>query len=223
MTLLLLSLLACGPDTTKPGDTLDGGSNDGGSSDGGSSDGGATDPGELPAAAAARADLRLKRWRQLSLDLETALELPGDALCLETGLYDCRDMHVVPLGGTSVPNGLYDTINTVAATTGLAMERFVLQACWNRAKADKALLEAGQPAVVFSHLSDPMGTSATAEELNAQTSELYRRLLARDPLQAELDALAGLHGTVLAEGAKNADWAVLACFTIGTTTEALTY
>lgn len=210
MMVLLLSLLACG-NTPKGPAPVDGGATDGGSDD------------ELLAAPAARADLRLKRWRQLSLDLEGALELPADVLCQETGLYDCRDLHVVPLGGTSVANGLYDTINTVSATTGLAMERFVLQACWNRAKADKALLDAGSPAVVFGHLDDPYGTAPSQAELTAQTGELYRRLLARDPLDAEVAALTDLHRTVIEEGGVSADWAVLACFTIGTTTEALTY
>ena len=51
--------------------------------------------------ASVRADLRLKRWRQLSLDLQGALELAADDVCRETDRFDCTTLHVVPLGGVS--------------------------------------------------------------------------------------------------------------------------
>ena len=101
ISLLLLSCTTTLPDPISPGDGEY-----------------AVDPsGEI--APAARADLRIKRWRQLQLDLEGALLLPPDEVCKETGLYDCTDLHVVPMGGVSVTNGLYRSVDTLSATTGL--------------------------------------------------------------------------------------------------------
>jgi len=236
MTILLALLLACqsggspgsGGDGGDGGATGDGGAvADGGSvGDGGTtSDGGASGwsdgvDGEL--VAASRADLRLKRWRQLSQDLEGALELRPDQVCREAGLYDCTELHVVPLGGVSVPNGLYRPIDTISATTGLASERMVLQACWNREKLDVAALAAGQAAVVFGQV-DLAASALSEEDATAQLTELYRRLLARDPAPEEVTALVGLHASIIADGGTNADWALLSCFSIGTTTEALSY
>lgn len=41
---------------------------------------------------AARADLRLKRWRRPSLDLEGAVELTPQEVCREAGHCDCTDL-----------------------------------------------------------------------------------------------------------------------------------
>lgn len=176
-------------------------------------------------ATASRGDLRLKRWRQLEQDLGGALRLPADTLCRETGLYDCTDLHVVPLGGVSVPNGLYRPVETISATTGLAVERLVMQACFNRLRLDQALVAGGSSPEVFGAGLDiqPGASGADSEALAALVTVLYQRLLARDPLDAEVAALAGLHGTLSAAGGANADWALMACFSVGTTTEALAY
>lgn len=88
-------------------------------------------------------------------------------------------------------------------------------------KRDAALRAEGQPAVVFGYV-DPAGATVETVAGTDQLTELYRRLLARDPLQAEVDALLGLHAAVLAEGGINADWLLLSCFAIGSTTKALT-
>lgn len=219
--LVLWGAGGCGADGEAPGGgtTDDGGSADGGAGDGGGSGGTAADP---EYAAATRADLRLVRWRQLLLNLEGGLALTADQVCREAGLYDCADLHVVPLGGVSVPNGLYRPIDAVAATTSMAMERVVLQACWNRLSLDRELVAAGDAAVVFGAL-DLRTPDATADGREAVAVELYRRLLARDPLPVETAALEDLYTRVVAQGAGPLDWAALACFAVGTTTEALTY
>jgi hypothetical protein len=243
---LLASLTACDAPvapvtvTTLPDDELpagDGGGSDGGddgssddgsdggddgSSDDGSDGGDDTAPpdGETETNPSARADLRLKRWRQVALDLEGALALPPEEICRETGLYDCAVFHAVAMGGISVDNGVFEHSNELSATTGLALERMAMQACYNRMVLD-ASGEEGAP-VVFSHV-DLASDALSAGEAEAQIAELTRRLLARDPLPAELEALTGLHDDAVAEGGGNADWAVLTCFALATSTEALTY
>lgn len=163
----------------------------------------------------ARADLRMKRWRQLALDLEGALELASDELCSETGRFDCTDLHAIPLGGVSAENGLFEPLDEPSATTGLAIERFVLQACWHRFQKDQE-----GPPVVFQGI-DPDGT--TVEDPARQIRALYRRLLARDPLDEEVGALEDLHAEVVSAGGLNGEWQVLSCFAIATSSEALLY
>lgn len=173
-------------------------------------------------AASTRADLRIKRWRQLVRDLGGALALPEDQICAETGLYQCTDLHVVPLGGISVDNGLYAPVDGVAVTTGLAIERLVLQACSNRVEADLELLAAGEDAVVFGDLAE-LGDALEDAAVDAQAVTLYRRLLARDPLPAEQEIVRMLAADTLAFGGDAAAFATTACFMVGTTTEFLTY
>lgn len=169
-------------------------------------------------AAAARADLRIKRWRQLSLDLQGALELTADEVCKETGNFDCTRLHVAQLGGVSIDHALYEPIDWWTVTTGLSMERVVLQACWNRLEKDRA---ADAP-VVFRHL--PLtGLGASDSDLDAQSVELWRRLLARDPSADELAEARALHRANVESGASDADWAALLCFSLATSSEHLLY
>ena len=192
--------------------------------------GGVTDPDPTPAPAdgiegfgvSIKGDLKLKRWRQISRDLEGALALPADAICNETGLYPCSDLHAVPLGGVSLENGLFRAVDTVSVTSGLATERFVLSACWQRLQRDlDPEQDAGAP-VVFGHVP-PDDTTLDPEGGEAQVVDLYRRLLARDPLPEEVSAVVGMHEGIVQDGGRNAEWAVLACFAIGTSTEGLMY
>lgn len=169
-----------------------------------------------------KADLRLKRWRQLSLDLQGALVLTADQVCKETGLYECTDLHVVPLGGVSVDNGLFDPVDAVSVTTGLAIERVVMQACFNRLQLDRERVAAGGEALVFTGL-DLAGQEVAPEAAEALVTDLYHRLLARDPEPEELAAVVALHAGVVEDGGGNAEWAVMSCFALATTTEALMY
>lgn len=168
-----------------------------------------------PFAPAARADLRLKRWRQISLDLQGALELTPDDVCRETDLYDCFDLHAVPMGGLSQDNGIYRASEGVGVTTGLAIERVALQACWRAVERDRELAQ------VFT--VDLAASDAEVVDLRAQVVDLYRRFLARDPLDPERDLLVELHETLVDDGGSNADWATLSCFVVATSSEALLY
>lgn len=168
--------------------------------------------------AADRAALKMKRWRQISLDLQGALELTEDQVCREAGLYDCSALHVVPLGGLSRDNGVFEPRQELAVTTTLAVERVTLQACWNRLELDRV----AESPTVYAHL-DLASSEATQEELEAQATELVRRFWARDPSSEELAALTAFHATTLEDGGGNAEWAWLTCFMVGTSTEALLY
>jgi hypothetical protein len=97
-------------------------------------------------------------------------------------------------------------------TTSALTERVTLAACTRRVSLDQA----GAP-VVFRHVDLGAGAlSAGAAGVEAQVDELYRRLLSRDPTAEERAAVA-----TLAEGVSGSDFAKLACFSIGTTTEFL--
>ena len=164
-----------------------------------------------------KADLKMKRWRQIHLDLQGALEINADSVCNETGIYDCRILHNVPLGGINIENGLFRPVEGLAVASGLAVERFVLSACAERLALD---LEAEEP-LIFTLDAD--GTSLEREDADALVTDLYRRLLARDPLPEELDAHHAMHAGIVADGGLNLEWAWMACFAIGTSTEALLY
>lgn len=180
------------------------------------------DDGPAAYAPSARADLRVKRWRQIVRDLGGALALTEDQLCAETGLHDCTTIHVVPLGGISVDNGLYAPVDGLSVTSNQALERFVLQACSNRVVLDLERIDAGDEAEVFGPLAACEG-SLDASCVDAQTTELYRRLLARDPVAAEQALLRTLASDTEALGGDAAAFATTACFMVATTTEFLTY
>lgn len=169
---------------------------------------------------AARADLRLKRWRQVSLDLQGAMELASDEVCREVGRFDCTTLHGTSMGGVSLDNNLFRPVETVGATTDTAMERLVLGACAARWQADQ---EAEEP-VVFGALDGVWTDKTLATEAHqALLTELYRRHLGRDPSSDEVDVMSTLHDQLVEQGANNGDFALMACFAIGSQTEALLY
>lgn len=168
-------------------------------------------PGDCIAADEAPPDetLQWKRGAALVEDLKGALEL--DLPCTEFGVADCAAVHLVPLGGKD-PFGaaMYRAVAEPMATTAMALDRMVLSACTNRVDLDAA----GDP-VVFTHF-DLAGAAPGLDPARALAAELYQRLLGRDATPAELDEVA----TVASEGTAR-DYAVLACYAIGTTTEFL--
>jgi hypothetical protein len=170
-----------------------------------------------------RAQLQWKRNVALERDLMRALELPADGVCEEFGRDSCtRAVHHIALGGADpLSIGLYQPLPDTLVSTPIVFDRVVLSACSNRAQLDR---EAGlDAAVVFDALDLAAAHApATGDDAFEQTIVgLYRRLLARDPERAEIDVLAEL--TTTAEGGPVSayDFAVLACYSIGTTTEFL--
>ncbi len=157
----------------------------------------------------ARANLRFKGGERLRNDYAQALGLSPAEVCRELGEFDCVGVvHTVTLGGVEAyRSSLYEPQGKTAVTTPLAVDRLALSAC--RAAADRH-------GAAYAELEDPV---------LGLTETLYHRLLLREPTPAEVGHLRELHAEVVARGgaAPLQDWAVLACFAVATTTEALFY
>jgi hypothetical protein len=168
-----------------------------------------------------RPNLQWKRYSALEADLMQALELPADELCNEFGVASCvHSVHLVALGGNEpFKSGLLEPSAEPLATTPAVVDRLLLSACGRRTELDRA---AGRKrAKVFRDLDLAGGAPAPDAEATTQTiTELYRRLLARDPRAHEIAAVASL-AKKDAAAVTASEFATLACFTIGTSTEFL--
>lgn len=166
-------------------------------------------------------DLQWKRAAAVEHDLTRALELTSEQLCLEVGVAPCvSQVHLVALGGHDPFGlGLYQSLAAPLATTPIALDRVALSGCAARADLDR---EAGAAAVVFKGLDlAAPAPAADAPELATMVTELYHRLLARDPLATEIEALGQLTLDEAGEPIGGRDFAVLACYAVATTTEFL--
>lgn len=166
-----------------------------------------------------RLSLQWKRNLAFEIDLRRALELTAEELCTEFGQSTCtRKVHHIALGGSDpLTIGLYEPLEDTLASTPVVVDRVVLSGCTNRATMDLD----GEP-VVFTTLDlQADAPEPGSEPFEATITTLYRRLLARDPEPEELELLAKLTRDSKGELVSGFDFAVLACFTIGTTTEFL--
>lgn len=160
-----------------------------------------------------------KRLDAFEADLRGALVLSPAEVCTEVGVLPCRDVHRLPLGANEPFSlNLYRPVAAPLATTPIAMERMVMAACVRRTE-----LDAAGPAEVFTAIDlDGPGLDPNDEQIGEQIGEqvdlLYRRLLSREPTSEERDIVAAL-----AEDTTPQQFATLACFAIGTTTEAATF
>lgn len=169
--------------------------------------------------------VKFKRAERLKNDFARALELAPNQVCNELGQYSCTDfVHKVALGGVSP----YDLgINTPPAQTGvttpIVVDRLALAGCVQRVDLDFA-----NPggAVIFRDLSvDGSGAlDPDSPGVDASIARLYQNAVIRDPTPAEVTHLRELYPTVEAGSSAPArDWAVLSCFSVLTTMEALFY
>lgn len=169
-------------------------------------------------------DVQWKRYATFESDLASALELDPASLCQEFGEASCiREAHLVPLGGNDpFDTGILQPAAEPLATTPAVVDRVLLSACGQRVALDRAA-PVGQ-AVVFKGL-DLNGPAPVASESAVSTTvvELYRRLLARDPSPREVDAVAELSAQPSGARVAAADFATLACFAVGGSTEFLFY
>lgn len=166
-------------------------------------------------------DVQWKRAAAVERDLMRALELTSDQLCLEVGVAPCvSQVHLVALGGHDPYGlGLYESLAAPLATTPIALDRVVLSGCAARADLDR---EAGDAAAVFTAFD--LGAAAPGgddPQVAAMITELYHRLLARDPLATEIEALGELTLDEAGAPIGGRDFAVLACYAVATTTEFL--
>lgn len=158
------------------------------------------------------------QWRRTAAfvaDIHGALELDASTGCRELDQVPCADVHLVGLGGNDVFGaGQYQPVARPLATTPLVVDRFVLGACANR-----VTLDSSSEARVFTELDLAASTVAPNDAaVTATVQELYRRLLRRNPTQAEVDEV-----RTLAEGTSAKDFALAACFAIGTSTETVLF
>lgn len=165
-----------------------------------------------------RNQVQWKRAAALEADLMRALELSRDELCRELGDKNCiRDVHLVPLGGNEpYVAGLMKPSSEPLATTSSVVDRVLLSACSTRARMDAE----SKPAVFRALAFDQPLPAANAAAITDTIRDLYRRLLARDPQASEIAQVASLAESD-DKPLSPRDFAALACFTIGSTTEFL--
>jgi hypothetical protein len=201
----------------------DGGSDTGPTNDGGT--GGGTDAGSS-LAKSAKGNLRFKGPERLNADFATALELDAADVCKELGQYDCStSVHPLALGGVDpYGKGLYEGQLTTGATTPIVVDRMALLACGERVARD---LSDPSHAIIFKGVLGAGGTVAdrNGPEVTAAITELYHRVLLREPEPQELAALKQLVGDIeathTAEPGKQ--WLRAACFTVLSSAESVFY
>lgn len=172
--------------------------------------------GEAPRA---QESLHWKRHAAIVNDIELGLGLSGDEVCQELGVASCRDAHLVPLGGND-PFGAsqYLPVQQPLATTPIALDRLVLGSCVRRADLDRAAVGGGGAATVFTEIDLEAGSlDPASESTRNQVSALFRRLLGRDASETEISTVADLAGGDAPPSAR--DFAVAACFAVGTSAE----
>jgi hypothetical protein len=169
-------------------------------------------------------DVQWKRYAAFESDLALALALDPASLCTELGQASCiRQVHLGPLGGNDpFDTGILLPTAEPLATTPAVVDRVLLSACGQRVALDRAA-PAGQAAVFKElDLNGPAPEPGDAR-LTATITELYHRLLAREPSPGELGVVADLAVNGSGEPIAAADFTTLACFAIGSSTEFLFY
>jgi hypothetical protein len=174
---------------------------------------GSNGPGARPSVPQAGKTLLWKRYRPFESGLIKGLGLTKDQVCLELGRDSCIDkVHLTVLGGNEpFQNGQYERAQTPTVLTSVAIDRIVLAACSRRLDLDTT---AGANATVFKYF--PLtAAKPNGEQIKQQATDLYRRILARDPEAAELQAIEAF-GATAASGDKVA---MSLCYAIATSAE----
>ncbi|MDX2014624.1 MAG: hypothetical protein SFW67_30780 [Myxococcaceae bacterium] len=141
----------------------------------------------------------------------------GRGTCADAPLLELqtpKGVHVNALGGNEPFLG--ETFTPLASpllTTPLSTDRMVLSACGARAAKDAA-----GPAVVFTEVDLAATLTPTSPGVRRQVERLFQRLLARDALPAEVDAVVSM---LEGPGMTGREFAQLSCFALGTSTEFL--
>lgn len=170
-----------------------------------------------PTSKSAKARVTAKSGAVWGRDLATGLGLQTWELCSELGTYDCiGEAHLVTLGGVEpTVLGIDEPLPNASVSAPIAADRVAAAACGERFVRDRA----GGP-VLFGPVLEKDGKAQRQDV----TDNLVRRLLAREPTDADREALEALHGEL--EGTSSdlvRDWSVGACVVVATSTEALFY
>ena len=167
--------------------------------------------------------VNFKRGRRYGNDVAQALALDEATLCRELGQFDCVDfVHRVALGDPEpYAAGMYEPLQVTTTSTTLVVERVVMAGCTQRVDAD--LADPGN-AVIFAGI-DAAAIDKDSPEVEAATTSLYRRALLRDPKDAEKAFVRDFYDEVVlsSPAQPGREWAVLSCFAVLTSTEAVFY
>jgi hypothetical protein len=143
--------------------------------------------------------------------------IQGRTTCADGALIELqtpKGLHVMSLGGNNPFLGeQFDPLAEPGLTTPVAVDRVVLSACGERVRLDVA-----GPARVFTSVDlSALTVRRDSAGVREQVTTLYRRILARDPEPAEVDALLSMLDGEPAM--KATDFARLACYAIASSTE----
>ena len=168
-------------------------------------------------------DLIWKRYRAVKNDLMRGLSLTADELCRELGQFDCVDqVYLTALGGNEpFEKMLYRPSDSPTATTPVAIERVVWSACIARLSKDMAGGAKIFGALDLGSVSLDPNDEATQKAADSTTTKLYRALLARDPTPVELGVVRLLLNGDGGRDVSGRDFALSACFAIGSSAETL--
>ena len=176
---------------------------------------------------AASPSLRWKRVRAIRQDLMRGLELTQAETCSEIGLDVCYDLvHLVALGGNApVIASMYKPIEEPTVTTPISLDRVVLHACGRRVDLDAAAqADAGgadDSGLLTSIDLNAAAIASTSPGVSELVTRVYRQLLTRNPTAEEQAALE-IHADDDVDGTLTAaEFAKLACYAVGTTSEFL--
>jgi len=166
-------------------------------------------------------NLNWKRVAAIEADLSTALSLTPETLCNELNLYSCtKEVHLAELGGHDpFESGNYSPLSNSSLTSPVSLDRIVLTACTNKVNAE---ISGTKTVFKFLNLAKYTGSIATADFRN-QINELYHRFMLRDPSAVEISNLEQLKTNEAGSEISNIDFAVLACYVIGTNVENIFY
>ena len=170
-----------------------------------------------PESVSAKARVMSKTGAVWGRDLANGLGLQTWELCNELGSYDCiEDAHRVTLGGVEpTALGIDDPLPNASVSAPIAVDRVAVSACAERYTRDQA----GTP-VIFGAVLD----KDNKRHRKDVGTLLVQRLLGREPNDAELDAIEGLHDTLEPISTDlTRDWSIGACVMVATSTEALFY
>jgi len=158
-------------------------------------------------------DLVWKRYRAFEDGIVQGLSLNKSDFCLELGKQPCIDKtHLTVLGGNEpYESGQYERVQSPTVLTAVAVDRIVLSACSKRLELDRA---ADAKAIVFKHFS-LKGSAPDPKQIADQTTELYRRLLARNAEAEEVKIIQGM----TAQNLPPDKLALIMCFAIATSIE----
>ncbi|MCS6900977.1 MAG: hypothetical protein RMJ98_15450 [Myxococcales bacterium] len=164
-----------------------------------------------------RARVRFKGLHRLENDLSQALSLPIEELCTELGSEPCSRIHKIALGGVMpYTRGIHEPLPLRSVSNAAAVDRLVISACARRAELD---FGGATPPVLFGDLTQ------TLDDLGAERAarRLYNALLRRDESPEERAEIVTFVAQQKAKGATPQEVALLACYALGTSVEALFY